>query len=102
MSEYLIIIDGEQFLVEAPHVLAAWEVAFAQAALMRHEGRVKAEEVEVSVFTLREARKQGIPVLFPEKLDRLEVLRKVEEVRADFRKIRGGQATLERFVGVRA
>ena len=102
MSEYLIVIEGEQFLVEAPHVLAAWEVAFAQAALMRHEGRLRAEEVEVSVFTLREARKQGIPVLFPEKLDRLEVLRRVEEVRADFRKIRGGQATLERFVGVKA
>ena len=102
MSEYLIVIDGEQFLVEAPHVLAAWEVAFAQAALMRHEGRLRAEEVEVSVFSMKEAKKQGIPVLFPEKLDRLEVLRKVEEVRADFRKIRGGQATLERFVGVKA
>ncbi len=102
MSEYLIIIEGEQFLVEVPHILAAWEVAFAQAALMRHEGRLRAEEVEVSVFSLKEVKREGIPMLFPKRLDRLEVLKRVEEVRADFRKIRGGQATLERFVGVRA
>ena len=102
MTEYLVIIEGEQFLVEAPHVLAAWEVAFAQAALMRHEGLLSGEEIEVSVFTLKEAKKQGIPILFPKRLDRLEILRKVEEVRADFKKIRGGQATLEHFLGVRA
>ena len=102
MTEYLIIIEGEQFITEAPHVLAAWEIAFAQAALMRYEGSLPQEEIEVSVFSLKEAERRGSPVIFPKKLDRLEVLKRVEEVQADFRKIRGGQATLERFVGVRA
>ena len=101
MSEYLIVIEGEQFVVDAPHVLAAWEVAFAQAALMRHEGLLPQEEIEVSVFSMREVKRRGIPVLFPKRLNRLDVLKKVEEVRAGFRKIRG-QATLEQFTGVRA
>ncbi|BAD84604.1 hypothetical protein TK0415 [Thermococcus kodakarensis KOD1] len=101
---YLIIIDGEQFMVEAPHVLAAWGVAIAQAALMLHEGRLRSEDVEIYVFSEREAKREGVPVIFPKRLNRLEVLQKVESLRDELRRVRPheGQATLEQFVGVRA
>ena len=104
MTEYLIVIEGEQFITEAPHVLAAWEVAFAQAALMLHEGQLRSEEVEINVFSEREAKREGIPIIFPKRLNRLEVLKRVEDLREELRKVRPheGQATLEQFVGVKA
>ncbi|WP_297468189.1 hypothetical protein [Thermococcus sp.] len=80
MTEYLIIIDSEQFLVEAPHRLMAWEVALAKAALMHHHDELADDNVTIEVLSMKEARKEGLG-LFAERLDRLEVLEEFERLR---------------------
>lgn len=83
MTEYLILIDGELFLVEAPHRLMAWEVALAKAALMKRNGELLDDEVSIEVLDKKEAKRAGISALFAERLDRLSVLEEFERARLE-------------------
>ena len=82
MTEFLVRIDGEEFVVSAFSKRAAWEAALAEALLMSARGELEGDDVSIEVLSMREVKKHHVPVYLPRRIQYSQVLQEVEALRA--------------------